>query len=38
MTRIEPCQLIVNSVRGKAPEDLLSSEQIEQLKSLRCIQ
>jgi arylsulfatase A-like enzyme len=37
-TRMEPCQLILNSVRGKAPEELLSDEQIEQLKSLGYIQ
>lgn len=37
-TVAEPCQLIVNSVRGKAPEELLSDEQIEQLRSLGYIQ
>ena len=35
---IEPCQLIANSNRGRAPQDLLSPEQIEQLKSLGYIQ
>lgn len=37
-TGIEPCQLIVNSVRGKVPEELLSDEQVEQLKSLGYVQ
>jgi arylsulfatase len=37
-TQMDPCRLILNSVRGKAPEDLLSDEQIEQLKSLGYIQ
>jgi arylsulfatase A-like enzyme len=38
LTIIEPCALIINSTRGKAPEDLLSPEQIEELKSLGYIQ
>ena len=37
-TGSEPCTLIRNVNRGKAPEDLLSKEQIEELKSLGYIQ
>ena len=37
-TITEPCVLIRNSSQGSAPEDLLTSEQIEQLKSLGYIQ
>jgi arylsulfatase A-like enzyme len=37
-TIIEPCTLIANSSQGKAPEDLLSPEQIEELKSQGYIQ
>jgi arylsulfatase len=34
----EPCQRLVDAKRGKAPTELLSSEQIEKLKSLGYIQ
>jgi arylsulfatase A-like enzyme len=34
----EPCALIEGVSRGRAPEDLLSAEQIEELKSLGYIQ
>lgn len=37
-TGSEPCAMIQNANRGKAPEDLLSKEQIEELKSLGYIQ
>lgn len=35
---VEPCDLIKAVAQGRAPEDLLSPEQIEQLKSLGYIQ
>jgi len=38
ITQTQPCELIVASNRGKAPEDLLSPAQIEKLKSLGYIQ
>jgi arylsulfatase A-like enzyme len=38
VTHAEPCQLILNAMSGKAPEEMLSPEQIEQLKSLGYIQ
>ena len=38
MTKIEPCDMIRDSSKGKAPHDLMSPEQIEALKSLGYIQ
>ena len=38
LTQTEPCELIRAVTQGKAPEDLLSPEQIEELKSLGYIQ
>lgn len=37
-TGADPCRLILNIARGKAPAELLSPEQIEQLKSLGYVQ
>ena len=37
-TGAEPCALILSVNRGKAPQDLLSEDQIEELKSLGYIQ
>lgn len=38
ITVADPCNLLKGANRGKAPEDLLSTEQIEQLRSLGYIQ
>lgn len=38
ITVVDPCTLLKGANRGKAPEDLLSPEQIEQLRSLGYIQ
>jgi arylsulfatase A-like enzyme len=38
VTITDPCALLKDANRGKAPEDLLSREQIEQLRSLGYIQ
>jgi arylsulfatase len=38
ITIADPCKLLKGANRGKAPEDLLSPEQIEQLRSLGYIQ
>lgn len=38
LTHAEPCQLILSTMGDQAPEELLSPEQIEQLRSLGYIQ
>lgn len=38
ITLTDPCKLIINANRGRRPQDLLSPEQIEKLKSLGYIQ
>jgi arylsulfatase len=38
ITILDPCELIVSANRGKAPEELLTPEQIEDLRSLGYIQ
>jgi arylsulfatase A-like enzyme len=38
ITLNDPCKIIIDANRGRLPEDLLSPEQIEQLRSLGYIQ
>ncbi len=38
ITLSDPCEIMMNANRGRLPEELLSPEQIEQLRSLGYIQ